>query len=61
MDSSPYQVVPGYVRAADVVALVSAVTVLGEAVTITVEGDSVRINDANVVITDIEASNNVIT
>ena len=55
-----YHVVAGDVRAADVVTLDSAVTVLGEAVSITVEGDSVRINDANVVITDIEASNGVI-
>jgi len=55
-----YHVVAGDVRAAEVVTLDSAVTVLGEAVSITVDGDSVRINDANVVITDIEASNGVI-
>ena len=55
-----YHVVAGDVRAADVVTLESAVTVQGEAVSITVEGDSVRINDANVVITDIVADNGVI-
>ena len=55
-----YHVVAGDVRAADVVTLESAVTVQGEAVSITVEGDSVRINDANVVITDIVAANGVI-
>ena len=55
-----YHVVAGDVRAADVVKLDSAVTVLGEAVSIKVDGDSVRINDANVVVTDIEASNGVI-
>ena len=55
-----YHVVAGDVRAADVVNLESAVTIQGEAVRISVDGDSVRINDANVVITDIEASNGVI-
>ena len=55
-----YHVVAGDVRAADVVTLESAVTVQGEAVSITVQGDSVRINDANVVITDIVAANGVI-
>ncbi len=55
-----YHVVAGDVRAADVVALESAVTVQGESVSITVEGDSVRINDSLVVIADIVASNGVI-
>lgn len=55
-----YHVVAGDVRAADVVALESAVTVQGESISITVEGDSVRINDAMVVIADIVASNGVI-
>ena len=55
-----YHVVSGDVRAADVVALESAVTVQGELVSISVESDNVRINDALVVITDIEASNGVI-
>ena len=55
-----YHVVAGDVRAADVVTLETAVTFLGEAVNITVEGDSVRINDSLVVIADIVASNGVI-
>jgi len=53
-------VVPGKVMAADVVALSSADTVLGEPVTITVDGDKVMVNDAQVIITDVEASNGVI-
>lgn len=55
-----YHVVVGDVRAADVVTLDTAVTVQGEPVRISVEGDSVRINDALVVIADIAASNGVI-
>ncbi len=55
-----YHVVPGKVLAADVVALDIADTVLGQPVDITVEGDSVRINEAQVVMTDIEAANGVI-
>ena len=55
-----YHVVPGKVMAADVVTLSSADTVLGEPVTITVDGDKVMVNDAQVIITDVEASNGVI-
>ena len=55
-----YHVVAGNVMAADVVKLDAATTAQGEAVTITVDGDTVRINDAQVVITDIVASNGVI-
>jgi len=55
-----YHVVSGKVMAEDVVKLTSADTVLGKPVTITVEGDKVMINDAQVIITDIEASNGVI-
>lgn len=55
-----YHVVAGEVMAADVVNLSSATTVQGSDVTITVEGDTVRINDAQVIITDIETSNGVI-
>ena len=42
------------------IALESAVTVQGQSVSITVEGDSVRIDDALVVIADVEAWNGVI-
>jgi len=55
-----YHVVSGKVMAADVVGLASATTVLGQDVTVTVEGGNVFINDAQVIITDIEASNGVI-
>jgi uncharacterized surface protein with fasciclin (FAS1) repeats len=55
-----YHVVAGKVLASDVVDLDSAATAQGSDVTITVEGDSVMVNDANVAATDIEASNGVI-
>jgi LPXTG-motif cell wall-anchored protein len=57
-----YHVVSGNVMAADVVGLdgQSVATVQGESVTIAVEGNNVRVNNANVVTTDIEASNGVI-
>jgi uncharacterized surface protein with fasciclin (FAS1) repeats len=55
-----YHVVSGKVMAADVVNLTSADTVLGKPISISLEGDSVKINDATVIITDIEASNGVI-
>ena len=55
-----YHVVSGDVKAADVVTLEAAETLQGGSLTITVEGDMVRINDAQVVIADIEASNGTI-
>ncbi len=55
-----YHVVPGDVRAADVVKLDKAKTVNGQSVAIQVADNGVQINDANVVATDIEASNGVI-
>lgn len=55
-----YHVVPGAVLAADVVNLDSATTVQGEDVQITVDGDTVMVDEATVVTTDIEASNGVI-
>lgn len=55
-----YHVVPGKVMAADVVNLSSADTASGESLAISVMGDKVMINDAMVIITDIEASNGVI-
>ncbi len=55
-----YHVVSGKVMAADVVTLSSATTVLGQDVTIMVDGANVYVNDAQVIITDIEASNGVI-
>ena len=55
-----YHVVPGKVEAADVVKLSEATTVNGADVEITVADSGVRINDANVIATDIGASNGVI-
>lgn len=55
-----YHVVSGKVLAADVVGLTSATTVLGKDVTIKVDMGNVYINDAQVIITDIETSNGVI-
>lgn len=55
-----YHVVAGKVYAADVVKLEAATTVNGSDVSIEVKDGSVRINDANVVKTDISASNGVI-
>ena len=55
-----YHVVAGDVKASAVVELDSAATVQGEMVSITVEGGAVMINDARVLITDIEASNGTI-
>ena len=55
-----YHVVPGKVKAADVVKLTSAKTVNGQAVTINVADGKVTVDGANVVKTDIGASNGVI-
>ena len=55
-----YHVVAGNVMAADVVTLESAATVQGGSVAIKVDGDTVMVNDAQVIVTDIEASNGVI-
>ena len=55
-----YHVVAGKVSAADVVKLSSAKTVEGSEVKITVKGGKVKVDDANVVKTDIATSNGVI-
>lgn len=55
-----YHVVPGKVTASDVVNLSEAKTVQGSDVEITVDGSSVMVNNANVVKTDVMASNGVI-
>jgi uncharacterized surface protein with fasciclin (FAS1) repeats len=55
-----YHVVPGKVMAADVVKLTSAKTVNGQSVKVAVNGGKVTVNGANVVKTDIAASNGVI-
>lgn len=55
-----YHVVAGSVMAADVVKLKEATTVEGGKVSIMLHGSDVMVNDANVVKTDIQASNGVI-
>ena len=55
-----YHVVPGKVTAGDVVNLSQAETVEGSTVDISVDGDTVKVDDARVIKTDIETSNGVI-
>jgi len=55
-----YHVVAGKVMAADVVKLTSAVTVQGQSVSIAVKDGKVYVDGAQVVATDIKASNGVI-
>jgi len=55
-----YHAVAGKVMAANVVGLTSATTILGKDVAIRVDMGNVYINDAQVIITDIETSNGVI-
>lgn len=55
-----YHVVPGKVMAADVVKVKEAETLQGGKVTVTVKGDKVMIDKANVVKPDIKCSNGVI-
>lgn len=59
-DVLTYHVVSGKVYASDVVELSEATTVQGSMVDITVTDDGVMVDNANVVATDIEASNGVI-
>ena len=55
-----YHVVPGRVMAKDVVKMKSAKTVAGSMIKVSAVGGKVKVNDANVVKTDILASNGVI-
>lgn len=55
-----YHVVPGAVKAADLARLSRAKTVNGQDVAISVEGGTVRIDDATLTSADIVASNGVI-
>jgi transforming growth factor-beta-induced protein len=59
-DILTYHVVSGQVMVADVVKLTSAKTVEGKDVTIKVQGGKVYINDAQVIVTDIQTTNGVI-
>jgi uncharacterized surface protein with fasciclin (FAS1) repeats/plastocyanin len=55
-----YHVIPGKVTAAEVVTLTGAKTVQGSNLSISVINGSVKVNDANVIATDINANNGVI-
>ena len=57
-----YHVIAGEVPASQVVTMdgQSAATVNGAEVTITIEGDTVMVNDATVIAVDVEASNGII-
>jgi len=55
-----YHVVPGKVAAADVVNLSEAETAAGQSVSIEVMNGSVKVDEANVVATDIQASSGII-
>lgn len=55
-----YHVISGKVMAADVIKMASAKTIQGQMVKITLDGDSVMVNNANVIAADVKASNGVI-
>jgi len=55
-----YHVVPGKLTAADLSDGQKLETVAGETLTVTVDGDTVMVNDATVVQPDVEASNGVV-
>jgi uncharacterized surface protein with fasciclin (FAS1) repeats len=55
-----YHVVPGKVEASEVVGLRSAETAAGQSISIAVEDGMVKIDEATVLSTDIQASNGVI-
>jgi uncharacterized surface protein with fasciclin (FAS1) repeats len=55
-----YHVVAGEVRAADVVKLQSAKAVSGDTITVKARDGKVHVDDANVIKTDVQASNGVI-
>ena len=60
VDILTYHVVPGKVMASDVVGLDEAETVNGKTIDVQVDGNTVKVNDANVTATDVAASNGVI-
>lgn len=60
VDVLTYHVVPGKVMAADVVGLDEAKAVNGKMIDVVVDGNAVKVNQANVTATDIAASNGVI-
>lgn len=60
IDILTYHAVPGKVPAASVVKLTGAKTLNGQRVKISADSNGVKLNDANVVKTDIECSNGII-
>jgi uncharacterized surface protein with fasciclin (FAS1) repeats len=60
IDILTYHVVPGKVMAAEVVNLTSAKTVQGQNIAIELMGSKVMVDGANVIATDVTASNGVI-
>ncbi len=55
-----YHVISGNVKAADVATMTTAKTVNGQSVAISVNGSTVKINDATVIKADVDASNGTI-
>ena len=55
-----YHVVAGKVLAADVMKMTSAKTLEGSDLTIKVDGSTVMVNDAKVIMTDVQTKNGVI-
>lgn len=55
-----YHVVPGRVTSADVIKLDAAQTVNGQSVAIKTDDTGVKINDATVIMADVDASNGII-
>ena len=55
-----YHVVPGAVTAEQVVGLTEAATVNGQSIDISLSGETVMVDDATVIVTDIMATNGVI-
>jgi uncharacterized surface protein with fasciclin (FAS1) repeats len=55
-----YHVVEGKLKSSDVIAVESIHTLLGQDLQVTIEGDTVKINDVLVIITDIKAENGII-
>lgn len=55
-----YHVVPGKVTAADVVKLKEARTLNGGTLSVSVKGETVKVNDSKVIAVDVKASNGVI-
>lgn len=60
VDILTYHVVPGKVMASDVAELDEAETVSGKMIDVQVDGNTVKVNEATVTATDIDASNGVI-